>query len=72
MNIILFIAGGGETNLSEVVIPAELFSDNLTNTSSGTPTRLPVLAEEGRSRILEKRVRLGAAIEVGEFLYILS
>ena len=57
--------GGRETSLSDLAIPPELYSDNLTNTSSGTPTRLPAYSEHIQHRIInEKRVRLGPAIEV--------
>ena len=61
-------SGGRETSLSDLVIPPELYSDNLTNASSGTPTRLQIINEQGQNRIIEKRVRLGAASEVRVYL----
>ena len=61
MNLFL---GGRETSLSDLVIPPELYSDNVTNTSSGTPTRFQIFNETEQQKIIEKHVRLGAVSEV--------
>ena len=52
-----------------MVIQSELYGDNITNTSSDTPTRLPVLAEGEKNNSFEKHVHLGAVIEVSHHLF---
>ena len=65
----ILILGGRETSLSDLVIPPELYSDNLTNTSSGTPTRFQIFNETEQQKIIEKHVRLGAVSEVRYYLH---
>ena len=66
------ISGGRETSLSDLVIPPELYSDNLTNTSSGTPTRFQIFNETEQQKIIEKHVRLGAVSEVRSYFNVLK
>jgi len=48
--------GGRETSLSDLVIPPELYSDNVTNTSSGTPTRFFKFSTKQNNRKLSKNM----------------